>query len=242
VRHFVPLVHCEQVGCTSQEAQGIRQPMEQQTGTLQAMEMLDGTWRLVYTSNSELMAVLALSQLPLVSVLDIDQIINSLSNEVINSMTVSLPGSSTSVSVRAALSVQSPKRVGLRFESGKISTPNLVADIEIPRTTNVMGQVVDLTALRSAVQPLLNSSRGFIEQVRPGDRAPQPLRPHTTTPPAWSQHQHSAPSCAPWALALCDVPWRFLPRRPQCQAGTARARPQGTSRPGYNGRPLHAGG
>lgn len=39
----------------------------------QAIEQLDGDWKLVYTSNSQLVAVLALSRLPLISVGDITQ-------------------------------------------------------------------------------------------------------------------------------------------------------------------------
>ncbi len=40
---------------------------------VQAEKVLDGQWKLVYTSNSELFALLALSRLPFVSVGDITQ-------------------------------------------------------------------------------------------------------------------------------------------------------------------------
>ena len=43
------------------------------------MEMLSGNWKLVYTSNSELIATLALSRLPFVSIGDITQKIDGLS-------------------------------------------------------------------------------------------------------------------------------------------------------------------
>ena len=51
---------------------------------LQEVELLNGTWKLVYTSNSELMALLGLSRLPFVTVGDIIQRIDSLTLTVEN--------------------------------------------------------------------------------------------------------------------------------------------------------------
>lgn len=51
---------------------------------MQELESLNGTWKLVYTANSELVPLLALDKLPLVSVGDVIQRIDSSSLEVEN--------------------------------------------------------------------------------------------------------------------------------------------------------------
>lgn len=48
------------------------------------MEKLGGSWKLVYTSNSELIALLALGRLPLVTVGDITQTIDTSTMSVEN--------------------------------------------------------------------------------------------------------------------------------------------------------------
>jgi PAP_fibrillin len=130
------------------------------------MDMLGGTWTLAYTSNSELIALLALGKLPLVSIGDIQQVVDPVTATVLNKMTISAPGSSTNLSTKASLTVESPKRVNLKFEQGTISTPQLVTDIEIPDFTNVMGQSVDLRQAKSMLQPLLTASKGATSMVR----------------------------------------------------------------------------
>lgn len=52
------------------------------------MAALDGSWKLVYTSNSELLAILALSKLPFVSIGDITQRIDAATNMVENRVSV----------------------------------------------------------------------------------------------------------------------------------------------------------
>lgn len=51
---------------------------------LQMMSALNGEWKLVYTSNSELLAILALSKLPLVTVGDITQRVDAVASTVEN--------------------------------------------------------------------------------------------------------------------------------------------------------------
>lgn len=48
------------------------------------MSMLDGNWKLVYTSNSELLAILALSKLPFVGIGDITQNVDTATSAVEN--------------------------------------------------------------------------------------------------------------------------------------------------------------
>jgi PAP_fibrillin len=130
------------------------------------MDLLGGTWTLAYTSNSELIALLALGKLPLVTIGDIQQTVDPVSATVLNKMSLSVPGSSTDFSTKASLTVESPKRVNLKFEQGTISTPQLATDLEIPDFTNVMGQSVDLRQAKSALQPLTDASKNAASMVR----------------------------------------------------------------------------
>jgi hypothetical protein len=82
--------------------------------------LLDGTWKLVYTSNSELLAIIALSRLPFVAVGDITQRIDSAANTVENRAALSVPLSRTALSTTASFEVRSPKRLQVRFEKGGI--------------------------------------------------------------------------------------------------------------------------
>ncbi len=56
----------------------LRRPMQT------VLENLNGDWKLVYTSNSELMTILALSKLPFVEIGDITQKIDAVANTVEN--------------------------------------------------------------------------------------------------------------------------------------------------------------
>lgn len=87
---------------------------------LQMLMLLDGSWKLVYTSNSELLAILALSRLPFVSIGDITQRIDSATNTVENKAAISVPLSRTALSTTASFEVRSPKRLQVRFEKGAI--------------------------------------------------------------------------------------------------------------------------
>jgi len=164
------------------------------------MELLDGNWKLVYTSNSELMALLALSRLPFVSIDDITQQVDSRSGSVENKMTVTVPFSRTSFSTTASIEVRkgglistrllaaceptnrtphlcalsvlcacaqvrSPQRLQLMFERGTVSTPQLMSDLELPDSVSVMGQVVDLSALKAALGPVRSSASSIFSQV-----------------------------------------------------------------------------
>ncbi len=72
---------------------------------------LDGQWKLVYTSNSELVALLALNRLPFISVGDITQTIDSTTLTAVNTVALTGPFSRTSVSTSASFEIRSPKRL-----------------------------------------------------------------------------------------------------------------------------------
>lgn len=76
------------------------------THVLQDMEALSGMWKLLYTSNSELMALLALSKLPLIEVDEITQAISAITNTVVNKVVVSSPFSKSSFEATASIEVR----------------------------------------------------------------------------------------------------------------------------------------
>ncbi len=129
------------------------------------LSQLGGTWRLVYTSNSELVPILALGRLPLVEVGDITQTIDAASGKVENVVSLSVPFSKTSVGSTANFDVRSPKLLEIEFTDGRISTPQLMSDFELPDSVEVAGQTVDLTGLKLALKPLDGPVRSFIEQA-----------------------------------------------------------------------------
>ncbi len=173
----------------------------------QGAALLDGDWKLVYTSNSELLAVLALSRLPFVTIGDITQRVETLSNTVENKVgrccpchaelqcqgyrvacanciqcwcvicvslrllmlmsqvQISVPLTRTSLATTASFEVRSPKRLQVKFEKGTIKTPQLLADVEIPSSISVMGQVLDLGQVKSLLTPLSDTLNGVISQV-----------------------------------------------------------------------------
>ena len=92
------------------------------------LNQLAGTWKLVYTSNSELLPVLALGKLPLVEVGEITQTIDAGSGKVENVVQLSVPFSKTSVGSTANFDVRSPKLLEIEFTDGRISTPELMSD------------------------------------------------------------------------------------------------------------------
>ncbi|KAK9811718.1 hypothetical protein WJX72_008942 [[Myrmecia] bisecta] len=131
----------------------------------EAAEKLNGRWKLVYTANSELMALLALSKLPFVTVGDITQRIDSATLTVENKVALSVPFSRTSFSTNASFEVRSPKRLQVKFEQGVVETPELLQDIEFPASISILGQSIDLTNLRDALSPVNEQVKSAVSQL-----------------------------------------------------------------------------
>lgn len=131
----------------------------------EVLEKLTGTWKLVYTSNSELMTVLALSKLPLVEVGDVTQKIDADSYTVENQVHLTVPFSRTTFKTTASFEVRSPKRLQLRLTKGGIQTPELLTDIELPSNVTVLGQALDLSPLKDALAPVNEQFKGLLGQV-----------------------------------------------------------------------------
>jgi len=130
------------------------------TSPTEDADKLSGTWKLAYTSGSELIAVLALSRLPGVEIGDISQTIDTRSMKVQNKVDISVPLSKTSVSTSANLEVRSPKRLQVKFNQGSIATLQLLDNVDIPGELSIMGQRVDL----QPIQPVLEPLKGVAQQ------------------------------------------------------------------------------
>ena len=46
-----------------------------------------------------------------------------------------------------------------------MQTPELLQDVEIPESVTVLGQSIDLTTVKAALQPVTTSLRSAVEQV-----------------------------------------------------------------------------
>ena len=74
---------------------------------------------MVYTASSELTGLLGLNRLPGIEVGDISQTINAYTLSAVNTVSIQGFGSRTSVSAKAALEIQTPKRVQVGFTHHK---------------------------------------------------------------------------------------------------------------------------
>lgn len=138
----------------------------------EARQALGGTWRLAYTSNSELVALLALARLPLVRVGEITQSIDPMGQTVENRVELEAPLSKTSLSATATFEVRSSKLLQVSFEEGRVATPQLLADLQLPASLDLLGQQIDLAPLQAALQPVegplrsaLGTLGGLLSQV-----------------------------------------------------------------------------
>ena len=149
-----------------------------------AMDSLSGTWRLQYTTNSELLVLLGADNLPLLKIGEMTQTIDAVNNSVENRVAFSAPMLETSVSTSASFDVRSPKRLQVKFKEAGIETPTL-ADVSLfstslPASVDVMGQSVDTAAVTSALEPLQNVASGVFNSLGeamkgiPGVKVPLP--------------------------------------------------------------------
>jgi hypothetical protein len=65
--------------------------------------------------------------------------------------------SKTALSATASFEVRSPKLLQISFEEGRVATPTLLADLQLPSTLDLMGQQVDLSPLQVGVGCMLLS-------------------------------------------------------------------------------------
>lgn len=161
------------------------------------------------------MPLLALGKLPFVTVGDITQTISTDNltgtTTAVNAVSLSVPFSSTSVSTTAAVDVVSAKRVAVRFERGRVATPQIASDLsslrdEIPETVTVAGREVDLRGLKSALLvPSAEAAGGVARRLASVLRRARTWTlpsPETTRPPPGSSTRTSMQT--PGSLAAME--------------------------------------
>lgn len=132
----------------------------------EAAELLSGTWKLAYTSNSELIPLLGLSRLPLTKVGDIIQIIDATASTFQNKVIFEGPVSRGSFSVNARFQVRSPTKLQIIFDQGFVSAPEITGSPEFPETATLLGRSIDLTSLKDALQPVNSIALNAFGQLR----------------------------------------------------------------------------
>ncbi|KAL2495459.1 putative plastid-lipid-associated protein 2 [Forsythia ovata] len=115
----------------------------------EALTLLNGKWILAYTSFVGLFPLLSSgTNLPLVSLEEISQTIDSENFTVQNSALFAGPLATTSISTIAKFEVRSPKRVQIKFEEGIIGTPQLTDSLVFAENVEFLGQKIDLTPFK----------------------------------------------------------------------------------------------
>ncbi|KAK8551660.1 hypothetical protein V6N13_120108 [Hibiscus sabdariffa] len=131
----------------------------------EALPLLNGKWILAYTSFPGMFPLLSTGQFQLVKVEEISQTIDAESLTVQNSVQLSGPLASSSISTNAKFEVRSPKRVQIKFQEGIIGTPQLTDSIELPENVEFLGQKIDLTPLKGLLTSVQDTASSVAKTI-----------------------------------------------------------------------------
>ncbi|PAN48257.1 hypothetical protein PAHAL_9G371700 [Panicum hallii] len=121
---------------------------------VEAPDLLDGNWILIYTAYSELLPILAAGATPFVKVKQISQGIDSKSMTIVNGSTLTTPFASFSFSATASFEVQSPSRIEVQFKEGSFQPPVISSSVDLPEQVDIFGQKISLGPVQQALNPL----------------------------------------------------------------------------------------
>lgn len=121
---------------------------------MDAVEVLNGNWVLLYTAFSELLPLLAAGTIPLLKVEKICQEINTSDLTIDNSITFSSPFATFSFSASANFEVRSPSRIQVEFKEGTLRPPEIKSTINVPENLDIFGQKVNLSPVQQSLNPL----------------------------------------------------------------------------------------
>uniref|UniRef100_A0A0D9XMV0 Plastid lipid-associated protein/fibrillin conserved domain-containing protein n=1 Tax=Leersia perrieri TaxID=77586 RepID=A0A0D9XMV0_9ORYZ len=121
---------------------------------VQATDLLDGNWILIYTAYSELLPILAVGAAPLFKVDKISQEIDTNSMTIVNASTISSPVASFSFSATASFDVQSPSRIEVQFKEGSFQPPKISSSVDLPAQVDIFGQKISLGPVQQVLNPL----------------------------------------------------------------------------------------
>ncbi|KAL6905388.1 hypothetical protein ACP4OV_002989 [Aristida adscensionis] len=132
---------------------------------VEAPDLLDGNWILVYTAYSELLPILAAGATPLVKVKQISQEIDSKNMTIVNASTLSTPFASFSFSATASFEVQSPSRIEVQFKEGSFQPPEISSSVDLPEQIEIFGQKISLGPVQQALNPLQQAFAGIAGSI-----------------------------------------------------------------------------
>uniref|UniRef100_A0ACD5THY1 Uncharacterized protein n=1 Tax=Avena sativa TaxID=4498 RepID=A0ACD5THY1_AVESA len=124
------------------------------TAPVQAPDLLDGNWILLYTAYSELLPILLAGATPFSKVEKISQEIDSRSMTIVNASTISTPFASFSFSATAAFEAQSPSRIEVQFKEGSFQPPEISSSVNLPNQIAIFGQKISLEPVQQLLNPL----------------------------------------------------------------------------------------
>ncbi|KAL2475702.1 putative plastid-lipid-associated protein 2 [Abeliophyllum distichum] len=119
-----------------------------------------------YTSFVDLLRLLSSgTKLPLVSLEEVSQTIDSENFTVQNSVLFAGPLATTSISTSAKFEVRSPKRVKIKFEEGIIGTPQLTDSLVLAENVEFLGQKIDLTPFKRLVTSVEDTASSVAKTI-----------------------------------------------------------------------------
>nr|XP_023885244.1 plastid-lipid-associated protein, chloroplastic-like [Quercus suber] len=149
----------------------------------EALTLLNGKWILAYTSFAGLFPLLSKGTLPLVTVEEISQIIDSENVTVENIVLLAGPLATTSIGNSAKFEVRSPKSVQMKFEEGIIGTPQLTDSIVIPENVEILGQKIDLTPFEGLINSVQDTASSIANTI--SSQPPLKVSFSNSTPESW---------------------------------------------------------
>ncbi|GMI71769.1 FIBRILLIN2 [Hibiscus trionum] len=121
---------------------------------VEATQLLDGNWILLYTAFSELLPLLAAGSTPLLKVKSISQTIDTANQSIVNSTTLSGPFADFSFSASATFEVRSPSRIQVEFNEGIVQPPEVKPTVDLPADVDIFGQRISLLPVQQSLNPL----------------------------------------------------------------------------------------
>lgn len=123
--------------------------------------LLDGNWILLYTAYSELLPLLAIGTTPLLKVEKISQSIDTGSQTVDNSTTLSSPFATFSFSASASFEVRSPSRIQVQFKEATFKPPEIKSRFDLPESVDIFGQKISLSPVQQLLNPVQEAAAGI---------------------------------------------------------------------------------
>ena len=139
---------------------------------LQALEVLDGNWKLVYTSSNQALAFLdAASQLPGIAVGDICQTIDGRELTATNRIQLAAPFL-VDLTASNGFEVRTPRQFKVKFVKAglhtRLQTPEILTSIDVPDSVKVGSVEFKLDALQNILKPVSAGLDGLQSLLRFG--------------------------------------------------------------------------